>query len=187
MKFKFLRDCGFLKQPYKTTISDVDDIQTVCTEFLLKRSAAEIQQFIDGLNALDIRIGRLIKSHPTQFKELFGYNSKVVTPHDLDLLFLPILPLIGSNSQEKEKAVVLNWKDYIYGTNHHNLIAPRMSHACDMGGVNHIRVGFLDSTRVYTHMQYLHTHVHTCNIYTRVYTHSIYTRVCFYTCAYLYG
>ena len=159
----------------------------MCTDLLLKRSAAEIQQFIDGLNALDICIGRLIKSHPTQFKELFGYNSKVVTPHDLDLLFLPILPLIGSNSQEKEKAVVLNWKDYIYGTNHHNLNAPRMSHACDMGGVNHIRVGFLDSTRVYTHMQYLHTHVHTCNIYTRVYTHSIYTRVCFYTCAYLYG
>ena len=170
MKFKFLRDCGFLKQPYKTTISDVGDIiQTVCTEFLLKRSAAEIQQFIDGLNALDI--GRLIKSHPTQFKELFEYNSKVVTPHDLDLLFLPILPLIGSNSQEKEKAVVLNWKDYIYGTNHHNLNAPCMSHACDMGGVNHIRVGFLDSTRVYTHMQYLHTRVHTQYLHTRVFLH----------------
>lgn len=113
VEFEFLRDCGFLKQPHKISISDVDDIiQTVCTEFLLKRSAAEIQQFIDGLNALDI--GRLIKSHPTQFKELFVYNSKVVTPHDLDILFLPILSPSGSNAREREEAVVLNWKDYIY-------------------------------------------------------------------------
>ena len=67
VEFEFLRDCGFLKQPHKIIISDVDDIiQTVCTEFLLKRSAAEIQQFIDGLNALDI--GRLIKSHPHNSK-----------------------------------------------------------------------------------------------------------------------
>ena len=60
----------------------IDDIiQTVFTEILLKRSAAEIKLFIDGLNALDI--GRLIKSHHTQFKELFIYNSVVVIPHDL--------------------------------------------------------------------------------------------------------
>ena len=75
VEFEFLRQCGFLKQPHKITISDVDEIiQTVCTEFLLVRSAAEIQQFIDGLNALDI--GRLIKSHPTEFKELFVCSAK---------------------------------------------------------------------------------------------------------------
>ena len=76
------------------------------------RSVGEIQQFINGLNALDI--GRLIKSHPTQLKELFAYSSKVVTPHDLDQLFLPVLSLIGSNARVKEEAVILNLKDYIY-------------------------------------------------------------------------
>ena len=113
VEFEFLSDCGFLKQPHKITIGDVNEIiQTVCTELLLVRSAAEIQQFIDGLNVLDI--GRLIKSHPTQFKKLFVYSSKVVTAHNLDQLFLPILSPIGSNAREKEEAVVLNWKDYIY-------------------------------------------------------------------------
>ena len=39
-----------------------------------------------------------------------------------------------------------------------------MSHAYDMCGVNHTCVGFLDNTRVYTRMQYLHMHmfVHAC-------------------------
>ena len=98
--------CDFLKQPHKITIGDVNEIiQTVCTELLLVRSADEIQ-FIDGLNVLDI--GRLIKSHPTQFKKLFVYSSKVVTAHNLDQLFLPILSPIGSNAREKEEAVVLN-------------------------------------------------------------------------------
>ena len=39
----------------------------------------------------------------------------------------------------------------------HNFNGTRVSHACDMRGVNYTHVGFLDSTRVYMHMQYLHT------------------------------
>ena len=34
--------------------------------------------------------------------------------HDLDKLFIPQLSPRGSNAQEKEEAIVLNWKDYIY-------------------------------------------------------------------------
>ena len=37
-----------------------------------------------------------------------------------------------------------------------------MVHACDTRGVNHTRVGFLGSTRMYMHTQYLHSHVFTC-------------------------
>ena len=37
-----------------------------------------------------------------------------------------------------------------------------MWYACDKHGVNHTYVGFLDSTRMYMHMQYLHTHVFIC-------------------------
>ena len=48
---------------------------------------------------------------------------------------------------------------YCYGTNHHNLSGPRVSHMCNTCGVNHARIGFLDSTHMYMHMQYLHTHI----------------------------
>ena len=48
-----------------------------------------------------------------------------------------------------------------YDTNHPQLKRymhlTLMSHACDTSGVNHSLVGFLDSTRLYTHTQYLHT------------------------------
>ena len=39
----------------------------------------------------------------------------------------------------------------------HNLNDTHMSHVCDTRGANYTRVGFLDSTRVCTHMQYIHT------------------------------
>ena len=80
--------------------------------YLIQRNIAEIQQFLDGLNALSI--GTLLKSHPECFKEMFIYSPKAVTAHDLDKLFIPQLSPCGSNAREKEKAIVLNWKDYIY-------------------------------------------------------------------------
>ena len=45
-----------------------------------------------------------------------------------------------------------------------------MCHTC---GVNHTRVGFLGSTRMYTHMQYLHMRVH---------THAVFAFTCVFTC-----
>ena len=63
----------------------------------------------------------------------------------------------------------------------HNLNGPRVSHAYDTRvtrvlhdtrGVNHTRVGFLGSTRVYTHTQYLHTHA---------YAHAVFTFACVFT------
>ena len=43
---------------------------------------------------------------------------------------------------------------------------------CDTHGVNHTHMGFLDSIRVCTHTQYVHT---------RVYAHSVFTLVCVFT------
>ena len=60
----------------------------------------------------------------------------------------------------------------------HSLNGPHVSHACDKHGVKHTHVGFLDSTHVYMHIQYLHTCVH---------THKVFIHSCFYTCACLYG
>ena len=39
----------------------------------------------------------------------------------------------------------------------HNLNGTHLSHMCDMRGVNHTHVGFLDSTHVYIHTHYLHS------------------------------
>ena len=50
-----------------------------------------------------------------------------------------------------------------------NLNSSRVPHECDTRGVNHALVGFLDSTHMYTHMQYLHTRVH---------AHAVFTHVC---------
>ena len=38
----------------------------------------------------------------------------------------------------------------------HNLNDTQMSHVCDTRGANHTHVCFLDTTRVCTHMQYIH-------------------------------
>ena len=38
-----------------------------------------------------------------------------------------------------------------------------------MRGVNHTRVGFLDSTRVYMYTQYLHMRVHAHTVFIHVY------------------
>ena len=53
----------------------------------------------------------------------------------------------------------------MYGTNHPQL--KRFTR-----GVNHTCVGFLGSTRVYTHTQYLHT---------RAYAHAVFTFACVFT------
>ena len=47
-----------------------------------------------------------------------------------------------------------------------------MSCVCDMCGVNHTHVGFLDSTCVYMHIQFLHTRVH---------AHAVFIHVCVFT------
>ena len=45
---------------------------------------------------------------------MFAHVPKAVTAHDLDKLFIPQFSPHGSNGREKEEAIVLNWKDYIY-------------------------------------------------------------------------
>ena len=79
---------------------------------MVMRSINELSQFVEGLDVLGI--GNLVKAHCLQFKELFVHNPKVVTGHDLDKLFLPLLSSEGSNLREKEEALVMNWKEYIY-------------------------------------------------------------------------
>lgn len=79
---------------------------------MVTRSINELTQFEEGLDVLGFK--NLVKSYPLQFKELFIHNPKVVTGHDLDELFLPLLSSEGSNLREKEEALVLNWKEYIY-------------------------------------------------------------------------
>ena len=76
------------------------------------KSINEIQQFQEGLDVLGM--GKLLKAHPSQCRELFTHNPKVVTSYDLNKLFLPILSEKGSNMREKEEAIVMNQKDYIY-------------------------------------------------------------------------
>ena len=113
IEFKFIKECGFLKQAHKISLDDVSEItEIVCVEYLIHRNIAEIQQFMDGLNVLGI--ATLLKSHPKRFKEIFVHTPKVVTTHDLDKLFVPQFSPRGSNIREKEEAIVLNWKDYIY-------------------------------------------------------------------------
>lgn len=96
IEFKFIKECGFLKQPHKITLDDVCKIaETVCVEYLIHRNIAEIQQFMDGLNVLGI--GTLLKSYPEHFKEMFIRTPKAVTAHDLDKLFIPQFSPHGSN------------------------------------------------------------------------------------------
>ena len=110
---QYIKDCGFIKPVVKMTLEDLKEIkETVCTEYLIMKSINEIQQFQEGLDVLGM--GKLLKAHPTPCRALFTHNPKVVTGYDLDKLFLPILSNEGSNIREKEEAVVMNWKDYIY-------------------------------------------------------------------------
>lgn len=76
------------------------------------KSINEIQQFQEGLDVLGV--SKLLKAHPSQCRELFTHNPKAVTRYDLDKLFLLILSEERSNMMEKEEAIVMNWKDYIY-------------------------------------------------------------------------
>ena len=52
----------------------------------------------------------------------------------------------------------------VYGTNHPQLewsmCVTRILHACDMHGVNHTCVDFLDSTSMYMHAHVVFTHTH---------------------------
>ena len=83
------------------TLEDVKEIEeAVCTEYLIMKSINEIQQFEEGLDVLGM--GKLVKAYPSQCRELFIHNPKVVTGYDLDKLFLPILSIEGSNVREQE-------------------------------------------------------------------------------------
>lgn len=103
---------GFQKAIFRVTTEDIPEIvEMVCTEFLMK-SIVEINQFQDGLNVLGIN--DLIKAHPNVLRELFVCDHKAFTAADLNELLLPVFSPIGSNAREKEEAVILNWKDYIF-------------------------------------------------------------------------
>ena len=110
---QYIRDCGFIKPVVKVTLENLEEIkESVCTEYLIMKSINEIQQSQEGLDVLGM--GKLLKAHPSQCRELFTHNPKVVTSYDFDKLFLPKLSEEGSNMREKEEAIVMNWKDYIY-------------------------------------------------------------------------
>lgn len=97
----------------KVTLEDLEDItEAVCTEYMIMKTITEIKQFQEGLDVLGM--GKLLEAHPSQCKELFTHNPKVVTGYDIDKLFLPVLSIEGSNMREQEEAIVMNWKDYIY-------------------------------------------------------------------------
>ena len=66
-------------------------------------------QFLQGLDSL--HIASLMKVHPTQL--LFTYSSAQVTARDLARMLAPLFSPQGSNTREKEEAVVLNWNDYL--------------------------------------------------------------------------
>ena len=110
---EYISNCGFLKPTYKVTMADVPQIsEVICTEYLIMRSINEVQQFESGLNVLDI--GSLIKRYPEHLEEIFVHNPQPVTAGILDGIFMPQFSPLGSNAREKEEAIILNWKDYIY-------------------------------------------------------------------------
>ena len=109
----YITASGFHKAIFRVKTEDIPDIvEVVCTEFLIMKSISEINQFQEGLNVLGI--GNLIKSNPDVMREVFVYSDKEFTALDLDELFLPMFSPAGSNAREKEEAVILNWKDYIF-------------------------------------------------------------------------
>ena len=94
-------------------MTDVPEIiEVVCTEYVIMRSINEVQQFENGLNALEV--GSLIKHYPEELKEIFVHNPQTVTASILDQIFIPQFSPPGSNAREKEEAIILNWKDFIY-------------------------------------------------------------------------
>ena len=110
---EYISNCGFLKPTYKVTMADVPQIsEVICTEYLIMRSINEVQQFESGLNVLDI--DSLIKRYPEHLEEIFVHNPQPVTAGILDGIFMPQFSPLGSNAREKEEAIILNWKDYIY-------------------------------------------------------------------------
>jgi len=109
----YITASGFGKAVFKVTRDDIPDIiDAVCTEYLIMKSISEINQFQEGLNVLGV--SDLIKAHPGILQEAFVHGDKEFTASDLDDLFLPVFSPSGSNAREKEEAVVLNWKDYIF-------------------------------------------------------------------------
>ena len=105
--------CGILKPVFRVTTIDIPEIiEAVCMEYLIMKSINELSQFQEGLNVLGL--SNRIKDHPASCHELFVDCSKNITPYDLDKLFLPLFSPEGSNAQEDEEALILNWKDYIY-------------------------------------------------------------------------
>jgi len=95
----YIRSCCFIKPVFKVTTEDLEEItRIVCTEFMVMRSINELTQFEEGLDVLGFK--NLVKTYPLQFKELFIHNPKVVTGHDLDELFLPLLSSEGNNLRQ---------------------------------------------------------------------------------------
>ena len=76
------------------------------------RTINEVQQFESGLNVLEV--GSLIKRYPEEMKAIFVHNPQTVTASILDQIFTPQFSPPGSNAREKEEAIILNWKDFIY-------------------------------------------------------------------------
>ena len=109
----YITTSGFCKPVFKVSMNDIPDIiEAVCTEFSIMKSISEISQFQEGLNVLGV--SDLIKAHPSILQEAFVHSDKKFTASDLDELFLPVFSPAGSNAREKEEAIVLNWKDYIF-------------------------------------------------------------------------
>ncbi len=111
MSFRF--SIGLSRPSYSLQLSDRDAIvESMATHFSILSVKAELDQLIEGLKVLDVL--NLYRDYPKIMRPLLIYNKPKSLTSDYILdVFKPLLSINGSNVQEKEEAILLQWTNYV--------------------------------------------------------------------------
>lgn len=110
--FDFRFEVGLAELSSRLELSDCRRIvQSISRYFTVVRVKAQIDQMLDGMNALGI--GELIRSNPRTIHKLFMTQPEPITPDSLLNLFRTMFSPEGSNRREDEEQVIMYWVNFL--------------------------------------------------------------------------
>ena len=91
-------------------------LNNVALHYTITQSLCEINQFIDGLKAFGVL--DLLRRHPVEARAFLQVSHTTLTAEVVDGLFKFEMPDEGSNRNQNEQAILLNWNQFLEDVEH---------------------------------------------------------------------
>lgn len=112
-EFEFRFTCGVTQPTYGMKLEDKHAIvSSLCRHFTIYATAAELDQFIKGLETLNFH--SLMLQYPSIFQKVFMACDQTITADFIQDFYDVLYSPVGSNKRKTEESIIMNWINYLH-------------------------------------------------------------------------